>query len=855
VPRPHSRPPLWALYLIFGTLACGVYLIGPLAGNRVLMNALGLSPVIAIAIGIRRFRPAARFAWILLAAGSALFWLGDLYTYSAPLLLNIDVPPFPSPGDAAYLAMYPVIMAGLVLLVRSRSDKANRGGLIDGLILTVGLALPSWVALIAPYLHAGDVGLLGKLVSVAYPIGDVILLAAVVRLALDAGRREPAFRLLTASIGVLLATDFVYGVMILNESFDHQLWLDAGWIASYLLWGAAGLHPSMARMAEPDPVRKAMVTPARLALLTFGAIVAPVLAAINDVRDGDYDYLVIQASSVILFGLVLARMAGLARRERTLSAELHQQAAEARFGTLVSQSNDLICTLDADARVTYASPSVERILGRELFDSIANDGDRERLQRAIADMESQPIEITLIGVDDVRRAFEIRLTHAEGEGTLLNARDVSERKEFEAQLTHQAFHDPVTGLANRPMFIERARQALARGRREGSSLAVLSIDLDDFKAVNDSLGLAAGDDVLVAVARRLDASVRGADMASRFGGDEFAILLEDVDSLEAADAAQRVLDLLAAPLSGIALRTSLGVSVAMPDDPRSAEELIRDADAAMHTAKREARGGYRLFEPAMHAGVVKRLELRSDLERAIDAGEFELHYQPVVRLEDASISGFEALLRWRHPERGLVSPGDFIPLAEESGLIVPIGRWVLHEAARHAVRLQAMSPAPLRMNVNVSGKQLQLAGIVDEVASALESSGLAADRFVIELTESILMEDADLAVERLTALKALGVRVALDDFGTGYSSLSYLSRFPVDVLKLDRSFLRDGAPALTAAVVGLGTALGLDVVAEGIEEPEQWHELRDLGCEYGQGFLFSRPLPAAESLAHLAVPV
>ena len=269
----------------------------------------------------------------------------------------------------------------------------------------------------------------------------------------------------------------------------------------------------------------------------------------------------------------------------------------------------------------------------------------------------------------------------------------------------------------------------------------------------------------------------------------------------------------------------------------------------MYTAKRDGKGGYRLFEPTMHADVLARLELRSDCERAIDAGELELHYQPVVRLGDGSIAGFEALLRWHHPERGMVSPVEFIPIAEETGLIVPIGRWVLHEA--HARRRLEARRRPLRMNVNLSAKQLQYPGIVEDVQAALDASASPPERLVLELTESVLLEDGEVAVERLHALKALGVRLALDDFGTGFSSLSYLSRLPVDILKLDRSFLRDGAPALTAGIVGLGAALQLAVVAEGIETEDQWYALQALGCDYGQGFFFSRPLDAEASLAYL----
>ena len=291
-------------------------------GSGPLMNLIGLSPVVAILVGVRWHRPGvASCRGYLLAAGSALFWLGDLYTYSYPHLLGADVP-FPSPGDALYVAMYPVMMAGLLLLVRRRNAGSDRSGLIDGLILTVGLSLPAWIALMAPYLHMDDLSLLGKVVSVAYPVGDVILVGAIVRLALDAGRREPAFHLLTGSIVLLLVTDFAYGLLTLHGLYDHQLWLDAGWIGSYLLWGAAGLHPSMARLDQPVPGREVVLTRFRLGLLTCASLVAPVIGLVHDLRTGDLDYTVVRTASITLFGLVIVRMAGLVRQqERSLERE------------------------------------------------------------------------------------------------------------------------------------------------------------------------------------------------------------------------------------------------------------------------------------------------------------------------------------------------------------------------------------------------------------------------------------------------------------------------------------------------------------------------------------------------------
>ena len=316
------RTPAWIAYLVVGAVLCGLYVgVAPLKGSGPLMNLIGLSPVIAILVGVRRHRPRSALPWHLLALGSALFWLGDLYTYSYPHLLGAEVP-FPSLGDGLYVAMYPVMMAGLLLLVQRRNGGRDRNGMIDGLILTVGLSLPAWIALMAPYLHQDDLSVLARFVSVAYPLGDVILIGAAIRLALDAGRREPAFYLLTSSIVALLATDFAYGLLTLHGGYHHQLWLDAGWIASYLLWGAAGLHPSMARLDQPARGREAALTHLRLALLTCASLLAPLIGIVHDLRTGDLDYLAIRLASITLFGLVVARMAGLVRQqERSLERE------------------------------------------------------------------------------------------------------------------------------------------------------------------------------------------------------------------------------------------------------------------------------------------------------------------------------------------------------------------------------------------------------------------------------------------------------------------------------------------------------------------------------------------------------
>ena len=378
------------------------------------------------------------------------------------------------------------------------------------------------------------------------------------------------------------------------------------------------------------------------------------------------------------------------------------------------------------------------------------------------------------------------------------------------------------------------------------------IDLDDFKTVNDSLGHAAGDTVLQEVARRLVGAVRPADTVARFGGDEFAVLLDGVrDSEEAADVAGRILRALELQYDvdgkHVYPRASVGICLAGQGvGSADAEELLRNADVAMYMAKRDSKGSYRVFEPAMHERVVERLELQAELQRALELNQLEIHYQPVVRLDQRADYGVEALLRWMHPERGTIPPLNFIPLAEETGLIISIGRWVLEEACRRGVLLHERFPRkpPLTMSVNLSVKQLQSDTIIHDVRHALESSGLPPSSLVLEITESVMMADTDLAVQRLNELKSLGVLLAMDDFGTGYSSLSYLSRFPVDILKMDRSFLSSehDESGLAGAIIALGNSLNLDVVAEGIEEPEQIDSLRELGCGLGQGFLFAKPM-------------
>jgi len=429
--------------------------------------------------------------------------------------------------------------------------------------------------------------------------------------------------------------------------------------------------------------------------------------------------------------------------------------------------------------------------------------------------------------------------------------DITDRKVLEEQLKHQAFHDPLTGLANRALFVDRVEHALARGERDGMRVAVLFVDLDDFKTINDSLGHNGGDEVLVAVAGRLRECFRPGDTFARFGGDEFAILVEDTSLSNATSVAYRIVDALGEPFSiggrEVMIHASVGIEFAEAQGTRT-DELLRNADVAMYVAKGKGKARYQLFEPSMHTAALRRLEIKADLRRAVEKDEFVLHYQPIVSLNGGALLGMEALVRWNHPERGLLPPLDFISVAEQSGLITPLGRWVLREACRQATKWPLSNPS-ISLSVNVSTTQFQQPGLVEDVANALWDSGLDPSILTLEITESVLVHDTDAVIEKLHRLKDFGVKVAIDDFGTGYSSLGYLKRFPIDILKIDKSFI-DGVgngaeeAAIAQAIIKLGESLGLEVVAEGIELPEQIDALQLLRCERGQGFFFSAPVDA-----------
>ena len=600
----------------------------------------------------------------------------------------------------------------------------------------------------------------------------------------------------------------------------------------------------------------------------------------SELSTGEAASLTVMGAFVIFFVIRMASAimeqneTAMAQKEE---AETTLRLSEDRFRSLIQNSSDVTMILGELSVFRYVSPAITDLLhyepselvGRPSLDFIhPEDLDAVRTLLGGGDFQSgartETLGFRMLRKDgtsrDVEAVVSNQMDRPSVAGYVANIRDVTERKKFEALLAHRALHDPLTGLANRQLILDRAQQMLVRSRRSGVPVAALFIDLDNFKDSNDSLGHGAGDQLLQMVAGRLLGILRSGDTVGRLGGDEFVILAEGVSFAHGPEMiAERVHQVLkpAFHIQGIddmSITVSASIGIAIGDRP-SAEDLLRDADIALYRAKGAGRDQSVLFEHSMQSAAKERLVLKSDLESALENGEFTLLYHPIFDLEGFQIHGAEALLRWQHPSRGEIAPDVFITVLEERGLIVDVGRWVLNESCREAAVWHDLGH-PVSISVNVSMRQLESDQLVDDVRNALAVNELPPDMLILEVTESTLMRDSVATVARLNRLKALGVKVAIDDFGTGYSSLAYLRQFPVDVLKIDRSFVADmsrspDAAALIHTLIELGRTLGLVTLAEGIETNEQLEGLRRERCDHGQGFLFSGPVEASEITALL----
>ncbi|AVV45729.1 EAL domain-containing protein [Streptomyces sp. ID05-04B] len=1022
---PELRAPLWAV--------------------------IGLGGGVAVATGVRIHRPAHRGPWRLLAAGMLAFAAGDAFSHARETYFHASQP-FPSPSDACYLAVYPLVAAGLLGLVRHRRADRDLSSLLDALIVAAGLALPVWVYLAEPSAESGDLTWLQRAIGIAYPLGDIVVLALLVRLLTPrpVSGRNGAVRLLALGTLTLLCLDIAYGILHPDGRWQTGTPLEAGGIVFCTAYGLAALHPSMAELTAPvsaaRSVSSSLLPPwRRLLLLTGAALIAPAVLIRQELVGHTDDASVVAAFSVALCLLVILRLAmmivahrkivvrerelraasaslvaavwpedvaracdttvgalfgpnvrhatmllpgrdaqalythlgstgtehrdvtesaassrhgpadagryrdvmvpvaalapditerlgglpmallcplvqparpaggelsgvlvtagaerqlteirdslgilashaGLATERLALRQEIIHKESEAYFRTLVHNASDVILIVNEDTTVRYASPSARAVFGRvELIGTrlreLVDPRDRVRVDRTMTALRGEGqqevhdnwwVTPAAEDTDDTEgaegtdrievdvRCRDLRHDITVG-GLIVTLRDVTEQRRLEHELTQRAFHDPLTGLPNRTLLLERTERALLRARRDPAVTCLLFIDLDNFKNVNDTLGHSVGDRLLGAVGERLSRMLRRSDTAARLGGDEFAVLMEDVKQpLDAELLAAQVIQTLNQPfqLASDSVSVSASVGVATAKDSTDAEELLALADLALYAAKAAGKRQWRRFRPQQRVRMVERHELQARLNDAVSREEFTLRYQPVVDITAGDVVGFEALVRWPHLRYGLVPPDQFIPLAEESGQISPLGAWVLDHATSDIAWLQRSarrSTAPY-VSVNVSARQWHGTEFYDEVRGALATPGLVPGTLLLEITESVLMQ-RDTEIDALVlALKDLGVRIAVDDFGSGFSSLRYLKEFPVDVLKIDKTFIdditRDGRQvALVEGIIRLADTLGLEVIAEGIEEPAQREVLADIGCRFGQGYLYARPMTVEQGEA------
>jgi len=819
-----------------------------------------------------------RRAWRLLATALACFWAGDLLWFAAAWIWPDAANPVNGrvyvAGQAAYVAYYLPLLLGLLSFPRFLRTRAEALQFwLDVATVFLGGLMLLWSVLIAPIADADTHTPSALFLAIGYPLGDMVLLfgmaVVAVRRRAEAGARLVLLPL-TVALGATLLNDSIFSVLSLAGLYESGTTVDMISMIAWLLFGASAA--AQWRFGSEAEGREAAPGPGSISLVPYVAVVVgygSLFLAALDRRTPTLGGIVVGA--IALTAVVLLRQVVAVRENVRLSAEGAARQSEARFRTLVQHSSDLIAVVDLDTTIRYQSPSVERMLGYrpEELDgtrlvTLAHPDDVPRVLALVTETSGRPGSSAPAEWRLKRRDGQIFFAEVIGtnliadatiEGIVLTIRDIQERKALEEQLTHQAFHDPLTRLANRALLSNRVEHARARSLRDGKPCAVLLLDLDDFKAINDSLGHTAGDQVLIEVARRIETCIRAGDTAARLGGDEFAVLLEDTaDGTGAAEVAARIAVALRPPIKldqrEAFLTASMGLAVSAPDEGEG--ELLGNADVALYLAKGKGKGLCEVFEPGMRMAVVRRIALESDLRRALERRELVLHYQPIVDLPSGRPVGAEALLRWQHPERGLIPPLEFIPLAEENGLIVPIGYWVLEEACRSAARWPR-SAGPLHVSVNLSARQLQEQDLVDRVRDALRAARLDPSRLVLEITETLIMLETRTIMPRLRALKTLGLRLAIDDFGTGYSSLSYLQNLPVDILKIDQSFIRGRTPSgtrglspLARGIVDLGKAMRLVMVGEGIERGEEADALRTSGCELGQGFHFSRPVAETE---------
>ncbi|MBS0393418.1 MAG: EAL domain-containing protein, partial [Proteobacteria bacterium] len=777
--------------------------------------------------------------------------------------------PFPGIADVFYLAFYPCFFAAVALMIRAAAVRVRWAHfLLDAAILVVGFGALFWFLIVRPATGSTSIDLLRSTLSQTYiALNCILVLTLGVLLLADAEQAggQRGTLLLAVGFTTMLLGDVVWSVAKLTGHYLPGDLQDILYIACYVPLAAAGREQLRPR---PAAAVRSGVVKALAQSLPYAAMLAAFLVLVT-LTHGERGSPA-TAMTIVVFGLMLLSLVRQALVLREDAATRERRAArlvEERYASLIANASDVIMIVTTDGTLRFASAAAERTLGLRPERLVGGNllelwtgEDTERLRAFLAEVAAAggatvgPAELRLERGDG-RSVIEVVGSDLTGdpavEGLALNLRDVTERKGLEEQLRQLAFHDPLTLLANRSLFRDRVQHALALAQRSRHQVAVMFLDVDNFKNVNDSLGHDAGDRLLQAIAQRLVKSTRSSDTVARLGGDEFAILVE---GFAAPSEVERLAGALIErldqpfPLNATQLHVSASIGVAYSSAEAGADALLSKADIAMYHAKAAGKNRYVAFQAPMQELLQERLRLEADIPRAVANEEFVIEYQPIIDLGTRSLLGVEALARWQHPELGTLLPRRFIQVAEECGQIAKLGRWILSRACREVRAWQdtIAGGAELRLAINISGRHLQHGDLVGDVASALRESGLEPGNLVIELTESTIMHNTEVNLGRLLALKALGVKLAIDDFGTGYSSLSYLHRFPIDILKIDQSFVSRltnsyNGPELARAVITLGDTLGLDTVAEGIQLEQEVEALLALGCVAGQGFLFAPP--------------
>jgi diguanylate cyclase (GGDEF)-like protein/PAS domain S-box-containing protein len=807
-------------------------------------------------------------SWGKVAAAITSFWVGQCLWFYYRNVLGIE--PFPSLVDVFYLAFYPLMFWALSSFPAVKQSKADRVKfMLDAATVMVAGTMVVWHFLIRPILEK-DTDPIKTWLNVAFIVGDFVVLTGVIIVLLrrpTQGSRKPLF-IMIAGLLNLLAADITFAYITLKDIESSGplvlLWVSAPifFIAAVNSQKTSAVFSTANTETKPAEAHQFSWLPYLGIVCGYGVLL---FAAFGTWNSSGRELVV---GAIFLTSLVVFRQFTAVKENVKLHTEKAARESEERFQALIQNSSDIVLINDKEGIVIYQSPSVTRVLGYEAGELVGKNSlefipqsDLVLIRRAYAELRRFPEgEVIHEGrfrhkdgswrmLEGVARFFEDK--QIQTSGIIINARNITERKSLEEKVRYQAYHDPLTGLGNRFSFREYVGRAIEEAKYSLCQVFVLFIDLDNFKNINDSLGHEAGDQIIGEVARRLKKCVKGTDFVARLGGDEFAILITApvVPNL-AVMVAERILAEIAKPFQVNSWEMSLGVSIgiaASDGDTISGEQLLRNADLAMYKAKEDGKNRFVLFESQMHEEMMAKVELESELRQALEKDELTLCYQPIISLTTGELSGVEALARWDHSVKGNIPPLTFITLAEQSGQIISLGRWVLRRACVDIKRICEDNAAQFTVTVNISSRQVVDPNFLSDVSQILLQTGFDPANLVLEITESVMMEDTSLILKTMRGLKEMGVRIAIDDFGTGYSSLSYLPEFPIDILKIDRSFV-DGLEhsvkknAVARTIVGLSDSLNLRTVAEGIENQEQMEMLKDLGCQAGQGYYIERPV-------------